>query len=122
MRILVIDDEPAVRSLVSAVLMDAGYEVAAAADGEQGLRAARALLPGLVVLDVGLPGMNGWDVLRRLRECPEHYRTPVIVLSGLLQDDERRLARSLGAEPVAKPFTPAALLQAVRGALLVAAA
>lgn len=122
MRILVIDDEPVVRSLVSAVLMDAGYEVTAAADGEQGLRAARALLPGLVVLDVGLPGMSGWDVLRRLRECPEHYRTPVIVLSGLLQDDERRLARSLGAEPVGKPFTPAALLQAVRGALLVAAA
>lgn len=122
MRILVVDDEPAVRSLVSAILMDAGYEVAAAADGEQGLRIARALLPGLVVLDVGLPGINGWDVLRRLRACPEHYRTPVIVLSGLLEDEERRLARSLGAEPVAKPFTPKALLQAVRGALLVAAA
>lgn len=122
MRILVIDDEPVVRSLVSAALMDAGYEVVAAADGEQGLRTARALLPGLVILDVGLPGINGWDVLRRLRACPEHYRTPVIVLSGLLEDEERRLARSLGAEPVAKPFTPAALLQAVRGALLVAAA
>ena len=122
MRILVIDDEPVVRSLVSAALMDAGYEVVAAADGEQGLRTARALLPGLVILDVGLPGINGWDVLRRLRACPEHYRTPVIVLSGLLEDEERHLARSLGAEPVAKPFTPSALLQAVRGALLVAAA
>lgn len=122
MRVLIVDDEPVIRSLVAAVLMDAGYEVAVACDGEQALRAARELLPGLVLLDLGLPGLSGWDVLEALRRCPEHYRTPVIVLSGLLADDERGRARSLAADTLAKPFTPAALLHAVQGALLAAAA
>lgn len=81
MRVLVIDDEPVIRSLVAAVLMDAGFEVGMAADGESGLRAASSLLPHVVLLDIGLPGINGWEVLRALRERSETYRTPVVVLS-----------------------------------------
>ena len=72
-KILVIDDEPSITNLVSAYLKPEGYEVYAAADGNAGLKAARAFKPDLIILDVMLPGMDGIELLSRLRRESEVY-------------------------------------------------
>lgn len=80
-RVLVIDDEETVRDLVSLMLEEAGgYLVVAVPDGESGLKEIHASAPDLVLLDLGLRGMSGWDVIDRLKDDPSP--PPVIVMSG----------------------------------------
>jgi CheY-like chemotaxis protein len=82
-RVLVVDDEPAVRALVAASLDGAGCEVEACADGPTALQSALAAPPQLILLDVALPGLNGADLLRRLRAEPATSAIPVVMLTGL---------------------------------------
>jgi CheY-like chemotaxis protein len=82
-RVLVVDDEAAVRALVAASLDGAGCEVEACADGPAALHSAIESPPRLILLDVALPGMNGADVLRRLRAEPATSAVPVVMLTGL---------------------------------------
>ena len=112
-RILVVDDEPVVRALVEASLADA-YDVTSVADGPGALRAIGARRPDLILLYVGLPGMSGRDVLRRLRAAPAGAGVPVLYLTGL------EPAEDAGVQGVIrKPFTPASLRTAVAGCLAV---
>ncbi|GEP07411.1 response regulator [Methylobacterium oxalidis] len=92
--VLVIDDDPATRDLLARFLQRDGFKVAAAPDGHAGLEQARALRPRVILLDVTMPRMDGWAVLRALRSDPEFGATPVIMVTVL---DEQNLAFSLGA-------------------------
>ena len=80
---LVVDDEPAVRALVAASLDGAGYEVETCEDGPSALQSAFESPPRLILLDVAMPGMNGADILRRLRSEPATSGVPVVMLTGL---------------------------------------
>jgi CheY-like chemotaxis protein len=100
-RVLVIDDEPAVRALVAASLEGAACEVETCADARTALQSALQTPPRLILLDVALPGMNGADLLRRLRAEPATHAVPVVMLTGL--------EPPAGAHPDAilhKPFAP----------------
>ncbi len=100
--VLVVDDDPAVRELIQRFLAADGYRVATAADGDEGLRVARKLVPRVIVLDVVMPRGDGWSLLSRLKSDPVLRDIPVIVLTVV---DEKATGYSLGAaEYMTKPI------------------
>src|SRR5512145_504076 len=114
-KILVIDDEPTIVNLVQAYLKPEGYEVFTATDGPSGLKAARAFKPDLVVLDVMLPGMDGLELLSRLRRESQVY---VILLTARTEETDKIVGLSVGADDyVTKPFSPRELVARVKAAL-----
>src|SRR5574342_1295748 len=114
-KILIIDDEPSIVKLVSAYLQPEGYEVYTATDGPSGLKAARAFKPDLVILDVMLPGMDGLELLSRLRRESEVY---VIMLTARTEETDKIVGLSVGADDyVTKPFSPRELVARVKAAL-----
>lgn len=114
-RILIVDDEPQIRKFLEITLTAYGYEVAQAASGEEALRVCAAKQPNLVVLDLGLPGISGHDVIARIREWSQ---VPIIVLSVRDAETEKVKALDLGAtDYVTKPFGVAELLARVRAVL-----
>jgi two-component system phosphate regulon response regulator PhoB len=117
-RILVVDDEPDIAALVAYHLARAGYRVSTAATGPDALQAARQERPDVVVLDLMLPGMSGYDVLAELRRQTETREVGVILLTSRQQEADRIKGLSTGADDyVTKPFSPAELTLRV-GALL----
>ena len=105
-KILVVDDEQSILSLVDAYLRKEGYEVYTANDGPSGLRAARAYKPDLIVLDIMLPGMDGIEVLTQLRRESDVY---VILLTARSEEVDKVVGLSVGADDyVTKPFSPRA--------------
>jgi DNA-binding response OmpR family regulator len=113
--ILVVDDEPQIVRFVRAYLEDAGYRVVTASDGQEALFAARHEKPDLVILDLMMPGMDGWDFIRRYRQ---ERATPVIVLTARVEESDQVLGLELGADDyVTKPFSPRALVARVRAVL-----
>lgn len=114
-KILVIDDEPSITKLVGAYLEPEGYEVYTAADGNAGLKAARAFKPDLIILDVMLPGMDGIELLSRLRRESDVY---VIMLTARTEETDKIVGLSVGADDyVTKPFSPRELAARVKAAL-----
>lgn len=114
-KILVIDDEPSITTLVSAYLKPEGYEVYTASDGNAGLKAARAFKPNLVILDIMLPGMDGIELLSRLRRESQVY---VILLTARTEETDKIVGLSVGADDyVTKPFSPRELVARVKAAL-----
>jgi len=114
-KILVIDDEPSITKLVSAYLKPEGYEVFMASDGKAGLKAARVYKPDLIILDVMLPGMDGVELLSRLRRESDVY---VIMLTAKTEETDKIVGLSVGADDyVTKPFSPRELVARVKAAL-----
>src|SRR5512143_3650655 len=114
-KILVIDDEPSIVNLVSGYLRPEGYEVYTASDGPSGLKAAQAYKPDIIVLDVMLPGMDGLELLSRLRRDSDVY---VILLTARTEETDRIVGLSVGADDyVTKPFSPRELTARVKSAL-----
>ena len=114
-KILVIDDEPSITNLVSAYLKPEGYEVFTAADGNAGLKAARAFKPDLIILDLMLPGIDGIELLSRLRRESDVY---VIMLTARTEETDKIVGLSVGADDyVTKPFSPRELTARVKAAL-----
>jgi two-component system alkaline phosphatase synthesis response regulator PhoP len=114
-KILVIDDEPSILKLVTAYLKPEGYEVFTAASGVEGLKAARAIKPDLIVLDLMLPGMDGLEVLSQLRRESDVY---VILLTARSEETDKIVGLSVGADDyVTKPFSPRELLARVKAGL-----
>jgi two-component system, OmpR family, alkaline phosphatase synthesis response regulator PhoP len=114
-KILVIDDEPSITNLVSAYLKPEGYQIHTAADGPSGLKAARAFKPDLVILDIMLPGMDGLELLSRLRRESDTY---VILLTAKTEETDKIVGLSVGADDyVTKPFSPRELTARVKAAL-----
>ncbi len=106
-RVLVIEDSQVIQRLIEVCLRPAGFEVHVRSDGPTGLEAAREMLPDLVVLDVGLPGMDGWEVLSRLRNDDRTRDVTVLVLTAHAQEETRAKADEGGADAfLTKPFRP----------------
>jgi two-component system phosphate regulon response regulator PhoB len=117
-RVLVVDDEPDITGLVAYHLAKAGYRVITAANGSEALKSARAQRPDLVVLDLMLPGLSGYDVLGELRRREETRDVGVILLTARKEEPDRIKGLSLGADDyLAKPFSPQELVLRV-GAVL----
>ena len=106
-RILVVDDEPDITALVAYHLARAGYRVSTAGNGQDALKAAREERPDVVVLDLMLPGVSGYEVLRELRQREETREVGVILLTARREEIDRIKGLSLGADDyLTKPFSP----------------
>jgi two-component system, OmpR family, response regulator len=115
-RLLVVDDEPNIRELLSASLRYAGFEVATAADGQQALALADSFKPDLLVLDVMMPGLDGFGVVRRLRQAGRH--TPVLFLTARDAAEDKVSGLTLGGDDyVTKPFSLDEVLARIRAVL-----
>jgi len=113
--ILVVDDEPDAVDLVAFNLKSAGYEVVTAADGQEALDKARAVLPSLIVLDLMLPEVDGLEVCKILRREPNTAAIPVLMLTAKAGEVDRILGLELGADDyVTKPFSPRELVLRVK--------
>jgi DNA-binding response OmpR family regulator len=114
-RVLVVDDDPTISEVVRTYLTKAGYEVTHAADGVEGLALALGTAPDLVVLDVMLPGLDGIEVCRRLRQAGD---VPVVMLTALGDEVDRVLGLEVGADDyLTKPFSPRELVLRVQSVL-----
>jgi DNA-binding response OmpR family regulator len=113
-RILVVDDEPAVLNTLCKELRGAGYEVITAADGEAALAAARAQKPDLILMDLLLPKLDGWQVCQELKRDPAQRAVPIVMFSGLIEKDYERQASEMGDAFLAKPVDFKKLLPTVR--------
>lgn len=119
--ILVVDDNPDVRLALTTLLKDEGYEVTEASDGDLGIDAARARKPDLILLDLMMPRMDGFETLRELKNDDELSDIPVVVLTARRGSEDMTLARALGASDyVNKPWTDGGLETAVKKALGIA--
>src|SRR4029077_6839734 len=113
--ILVVDDEPRIVQLVRDYLEHGGFTVLVASDGQAALRTARTGRPDLVVLDLGLPGLDGLDVARALRRDGE---VPIIMLTARTEETDKLVGLELGADDyMTKPFSPKELVARVRAVL-----
>ena len=113
--VLVVDDEPKIVETVGAYLRNAGFAVTTAADGVAAVAQARARPPDLVVLDLGLPGLDGLEVARDLRRTSS---VPIIMLTARGEETDRVLGLELGADDyLVKPFSPRELVARVRAVL-----
>jgi two-component system alkaline phosphatase synthesis response regulator PhoP len=114
-KILVVDDEPSILNLVASYLKAEGYEVFTASDGPAALKAAKAFRPDIIVLDIMLPGLDGLEVLSRLRRESDVY---VILLTARTEETDKIVGLSVGADDyVTKPFSPRELTARVKAAL-----
>ena len=110
--ILVVDDEPKIVKLVRDYLERAGFGVRVAADGKSALSLARSEKPDMVILDLGLPQLDGLDVTRELRKVSN---VPVIMLTGRSEESDKLIGLELGADDyITKPFSPKELVARVR--------
>jgi len=106
-RVLVIEDSASVRRLIEVCLRVLGVDVRSANDGTSGLEAIQQERPDAVVLDIGLPGLDGWEVLRRLRDDPDTADLKVLVLTAHAQPEMADRAAQGGADSfMTKPFRP----------------
>jgi chemosensory pili system protein ChpA (sensor histidine kinase/response regulator) len=112
--ILLIDDSLSIRKFVGRMLESAGYQVDTAVDGEEGLRKASARSYRLILTDLEMPKLNGYEVIQALRSRPQTQKTPIIVMTTRAGDKHRQMAISIGASSyIAKPVEERALIQEI---------
>jgi len=117
-KILVADDEPAIRSLITLHLRRRGYEVVTAEDGVRACEAAQSEVPDLVLLDLMLPGRDGYSVLMNLRSNATTRNVPVVFLTGEAREEHEEISSALGANGfMQKPFSADQLAAVVETAL-----
>ncbi len=113
--LLLIDDSLSVRKFVSRMLESAGYEVETAVDGEEGLRMANERTYQLIITDLEMPKMNGYEVIQALRSRPQTQRVPIMVMTTRAGDKHRQMAMNIGANAyIAKPVEERALIREVQ--------
>lgn len=113
--ILVAEDNLDQRALYAAILSGAGYRVLEAGDGVEAVAVARREQPDLVLMDVTMPGMSGWNAVRELKSSPETHHIRIIVITGLAGMHDRDASLAAGSdEYLAKPVPPLRLLEEVR--------
>ena len=114
-RILIVDDEPEIGRILAVILRGAGFEVAAVDGGRAALEHLAASATDLVLLDVTMPELDGFETLRRIREAPATARLPVLMLTANAGAADRARAQSLGADDfIAKPFDAAEVVERIR--------
>ncbi len=108
-KILVVDDEPNVRSFLNTLLAEEGYEVILASDGKEAMELVESESPEAILLDINMPGINGLEVCKKLKEREQTRYIPIIIVTGL--DDRGFMAYLEGADDfVTKPFRPVELI------------
>ncbi len=118
-RVLVVDDERSIRLLCRVNLAASGIEVLEASDGREGLELARKERPDLVLLDVMMPGLDGWTVARELASDEQTRDIPIVFLTARADPSDRRLGEQLGGVGyVVKPFDPVSIGDFVEGVLV----
>ena len=117
-KILIADDDPTIRLLVNATLKRDSYLLMEAVDGEQTLAIARAERPDLILLDVGMPKLDGFEVCRQLKADPETGAIHIVMLTARAQEAERQQGSAAGADGYfTKPFSPVQLLDTISDVL-----
>lgn len=119
-RILIVEDQKGFRTIYEDVLVHAGYEVTAAEDGEKGWRLSKEKKPDLVLLDLGLPVIDGFEVLRRMRADSETQNIPVIIFSVMGEQNSVKKAMEMGANDytIKGFYTPMQILSKIKGQLI----
>ncbi|HID61833.1 MAG TPA: response regulator [Anaerolineae bacterium] len=116
--VLIIEDDPNVCKFITVNLSQRGYRTLTATNGEDGLAQARAEQPDLILLDLKLPGADGWATLETLRADPDLLGIPVVIITASAVKEEERRARQLGAMSyLVKPISVQQLVTTVRAAL-----
>jgi len=113
-RILTIDDSKTMRDMLLLTLTDAGFEVLQGVDGQDGLNVLGDQRVDVIITDINMPKMDGYEVIRQLRQNPRHKTTPILVLTTESDADKRNIARSAGATGwMVKPFDPEGLIAVI---------
>ena len=117
--ILIIEDDKFLRELMAKKLVKEGFTIEEAVDGEEGIRKIKEVKPGLVLLDLILPGIDGFEVLSRIKQDPDISNIPVIILSNLGQKDDVDRGMEMGAADylIKAHFTPGEIIEKVKGIL-----
>lgn len=116
--IMTVDDSNSMRQMVSFTLQSVGYEVLEAASGEQALEIAKTRKPNLVIVDLNMPQMDGFALIKSLRSLKDYKFTPILVLTTESQDIRRQEGRAAGATGwLVKPFNPEQLISVVKKVL-----
>ena len=118
-KILIVEDDKFLRELIAKKILAEGYDTAEAKDGEEGLKKIEAEKPDLVLLDLVLPGMTGFDILKSVQENPLLSDIPIIVFSNLGQRDDVDKAINLGAKDflIKAHFTPQEIIERIKSIL-----
>jgi len=118
-KILIIEDDKFLRELIVKKLVKEGYEISEAVDGEEGIKKVKEEKPDLVLLDLILPGIDGFEVLSRTKEDPALSQIPVIILSNLGQKEDVERGLGLGAIDylIKAHFTPGEIIEKIRAIL-----
>jgi two-component system, cell cycle response regulator DivK len=115
MSILLVEDDPMIRNLLSRRLIISGYQVITASDGAQAVQSARIDLPELIVMDMGLPVLNGWQATHRIRSMPITRSIPIIALTAYAMKEDRMKCLTVGCnEYETKPVDFPRLLEKIR--------
>jgi two-component system, chemotaxis family, chemotaxis protein CheY len=115
LRILTIDDSKTMRDMLMLTLVDAGFDVIQAVDGKDGIDMLERENVDVVITDINMPRMDGYEVVRQLRARPEHKTTPILVLTTESEAEKKNIARAAGATGwLVKPFDPERLIATVR--------
>ena len=117
-RVLIVEDEADTRAMIGEMIGRAGYEPADAADGTEGLAKAESFRPHVILLDVRMPGLDGYEVCQGLKENPKTKTIPVIFVTAVQDDALNRLAYQAGAVAcITQPFRPEALVAIIKAAI-----
>ena len=115
LRVLVVDDAPDVTEMIATLIRFAGYDVTTALSAPEAFDAARSGSFDAVVSDIGMPGMNGYQLAEALRALPEYARTPLVAVTGFTMYDDRERARRSGFDDfLSKPINPSDLLDTLK--------
>ena len=117
-RILVVEDQEDLRGILRDLLTGSGYDVAEAADGRDGVAKALSERPDLILMDIQLPILDGYEATRQIKADPDLAETPVIAISSFAMKGDEQKARASGCDGyVTKPYSPVKLLGMIRGFL-----
>ena len=117
-RILLVDDEPSIVKMVGKRLEVEGFDVLIAMDGQEGLTKAQAEQPDLIILDLMLPKLNGYEVCTMLKQDARYQKIPIVLFTAKAQDKDEKLGMECGANAyVRKPFRAQELIEKIRGLL-----
>lgn len=118
-RILVIDDDPVVVKMLDSLLKSHQYEVLLAADAPTGLEMAMKCSPHLIILDVMMPIINGYNICRLLKKETKHSKIPIILLTSRASEEDHRIGKEVGADAyINKPLNTTELLSQIQGMLV----
>jgi two-component system cell cycle response regulator DivK len=117
-RILVVEDQEDLRGVLRDLLTGSGYAVLEASDGQVGIATAKSDRPDLVLMDIQMPGLDGYEATRQIKADPDLKATPIIAVSSFAMKGDEEKARAAGCDQyITKPYSPMQLLRVIRGYL-----